>query len=106
MPPAGTRRPVTSFETFGQWESIQTYTNLEPRFSIRYQLNPTTSLKASYNRMAQYLHLVSNTTASTPVDVWVPSSNNIKPQIADQVAVGYFKNFNGDDYEFFGGSLL
>lgn len=100
--PAGTRRPVTSFQDFDQWESIQTYSNFEPRFSIRYQMNPTTSIKASYNRMAQYLHLVSNTTASTPVDVWTPSTNNIKPQIADQVALGYFQNFKDNLYEFSG----
>ena len=96
---AGIRRPVTSFTDFDQWESVQTYTNLEPRFSIKYQMNPTSSLKASYNRMAQYIHLVSNTTASTPVDLWLPSTNNIEPQIADQVALGYFKNFKDNTYE-------
>lgn len=98
--PAGTRRPIISFQEFDQWESIQTYSNFEPRFSIRYQMTPSTSLKASYNRMAQYLHLVSNTTASTPVDVWTPSTNNIKPQLADQVALGYFQNFKNNLYEF------
>jgi len=98
--PVGVRRPVSSFQQFDQWESIKTYNNLEPRFSIRYQMTPSTSLKASYNRMAQYLHLVSNTTASTPVDVWTPSTNNIKPQIADQVALGYFQNFKNNTYEF------
>ncbi len=98
--PAGQRQPVTSFAEFDQWESIETYTNLEPRFSLRYQLNPQQSIKASYNRMAQYLHLISNTTASTPVDVWTPSTNNIQPQIANQVAVGYFRNFRGNAYEF------
>ncbi len=98
--PAGIRRPVSSFKDFDQWESIKTYNNLEPRFSIRYQMTPSTSLKASYNRMAQYLHLVSNTTASTPVDVWTPSTNNIKPQIADQIALGYFQNFKNNTYEF------
>lgn len=98
--PVGVRRPVSSFQQFDQWESIKTYNNLEPRLSIRYQMTPSTSLKASYNRMAQYLHLVSNTTASTPVDVWTPSTNNIKPQIADQVALGYFQNFKNNTYEF------
>ena len=96
----GERREVSGFETFDQWESIETYTNLEPRFSLKYQLNPSSSIKASYNRMAQYIHLISNTTASTPVDVWLPSTNNIKPQIADQVALGYFKNFQDNTYEF------
>jgi len=94
----GIRRAPVSFEEFDQWESIQTYNNLEPRASVKYQLNNSSSLKASYNRMAQYLHLVSNTTASTPVDVWTPSTNNIKPQIADQVALGYFKNFKDNTF--------
>ena len=97
--PPGQRKPATSFSEFDQWESIETYTNLEPRASIRYQLNPTSSIKASYNRMAQYIHLISNTTASTPVDVWTPSTNNVEPQIADQVALGYFRNFSNNKYE-------
>lgn len=96
----GKRKDVVSTETFDQWESIQTYNNLEPRFAIKYQLNNSSSLKASYNRMAQYIQLVSNTTASTPVDIWTPASNNIEPQIADQVAIGYFRNFNSNSYEF------
>ncbi|MBX2815812.1 MAG: TonB-dependent receptor [Saprospiraceae bacterium] len=97
--PAGFRRPITSTTYFDQWESIETYTNLEPRLSVKYQLNPVSSLKASYMRTAQYLHLISNTTASTPVDVWLPSTNNIAPQTADQVAAGYFRNFQDNTYE-------
>jgi len=96
----GVRKQVTGSEFFEQWETIQTYNNFEPRFSIKYQLNPSSSLKASYNRMSQYIQLVSNTTASTPVDVWTPATNNIKPQIADQFAIGYFKNFSNNKYEF------
>ena len=66
--PGERRFPITSAtQEFDQWESIQTYNNFEPRFSIKYQLDPTTSLKASYNRTVQYIHLVSNTTAATPV---------------------------------------
>ncbi|NND35439.1 MAG: hypothetical protein HKN76_22820, partial [Saprospiraceae bacterium] len=95
----GQRKPVTGTESFGQWESIQTYLNLEPRFSIKYQLTPSSSVKSSYNRTTQYIHLISNTTASTPVDVWTPSTNNIKPQIGDQVALGYFKNLSNNKYE-------
>lgn len=96
--PAG-RRPVISAEEFDQWESIQTYNNFEPRFSVKYQLNPSNSIKASYNRMVQYIHLVSNTSASTPLDVWTPSTNNIKPEIVDQIALGYFRNFGQNAYE-------
>jgi hypothetical protein len=97
--PAGTRKPVISSERFDQWESIQTYANLEPRFAAKYQLGDNNSVKASYMRTSQYIHLVSNTTASTPVDVWTPSTNNIKPQMADQFAVGYFQNLNDNKYE-------
>ncbi len=78
------------------------FNNLEPRFSIKYELTENTSLKASYNRMAQYIHLLSNTQASVPLDVWTPSSNNIMPQIGDQIALGYFRNFilGGQEFEF------
>lgn len=97
--PAGTRRPVTNITSFNQWESIKTYANLEPRLALKYQIDKDKSLKASYMRTAQYIHLVSNTTASTPVDVWTPSTNNIKPQLADQYAIGYFQNLKDNAYE-------
>lgn len=97
--PLGRRRPVVSEQQFDQWESIQTYNNFEPRLSLKYQLDDSKSLKASYNRMTQYIHLISNTAASTPVDIWTPSTNNIRPQIADQVALGYFQNFEDNKYE-------
>ncbi len=90
--------PIGEPQTFDQWESIQTYSNLEPRASLKYQVNPTSSLKLSYNRMAQYIHLISNSTAASPLDVWTPSTNNIKPQIADQFAIGYFKNLKDNEY--------
>lgn len=93
------RRSVTNTTTYGSFESIKQYGNFEPRFSMNLELNATTSLKASYNRMAQYIHLVSNTAASTPLDVWTPSTNNIKPQLADQFALGLFKNFKDNTFE-------
>ena len=83
---------------YGKNKTIQSYNNLEPRFSISYQLNDDQSIKASYNRMAQYLQLISNTSSPTPLDVWMPSDNYIKPQIADQVALGYFRNINDGAY--------
>ncbi len=95
----GFRRQPIGFEEFDQWESIQTYSNLEPRASLNYQFNDRSSVKASYSRTAQYLHLISNTTASTPLDVWTPSTNNIEPQTADQYAIGYFRNFKNNTYE-------
>ncbi|MGH2664287.1 TonB-dependent receptor [Flavobacterium sp.] len=85
-------------EYFGKNKTIASFDNFEPRFSVSYELNPDQSVKASYNRMVQYLQLVSNTASPTPLDVWTPSDNYIKPQIADQVAVGYFNNFKDDAY--------
>ncbi|TDE07031.1 TonB-dependent receptor [Flavobacterium sandaracinum] len=77
---------------------MKSFNYLEPRFSLAYQINDDQSIKASYNRMVQYLQLISNTSSPTPLDVWTPSDRFIKPQIADQVALGYFKNFNNDMY--------
>ena len=91
--PVGQSRAITSTSTYKRNQIITTYGNWEPRFSAKYELNNTSSLKASYNRLAQYIHLISNTSASTPLDIWTPSTNNIKPQLADQIAGGYFKNF-------------
>ncbi|MBF7090981.1 TonB-dependent receptor [Flavobacterium sp. ALJ2] len=79
-------------------KSIYDYKNLEPRFSIGYQISEDQAVKASYNRMAQYLQLISNTSSPTPLDVWMPSDQFIKPQLADQVALGYFRNFQDGDY--------
>lgn len=76
------------------------YFNLEPRFSASFLLNDQSSIKASYNRIAQNLHQLTNTTSSLPTDQYVVSSLNIKPQIADQGAIGYFRNFMDNGYEF------
>jgi len=76
------------------------YVNIEPRLSMAYILNNSNSIKASYNRIAQNLHQLTNTTSSLPTDQYVVSSLNIKPQIADQIALGYFKNFKNNEYEF------
>jgi len=85
-------------EFFDSNDIMASFDNFEPRFSASYALNDNQSLKASYNRMTQYLQLISNTSSPTPLDVWTPSDRYIKPQIVDQVAVGYFQNFNNDDY--------
>lgn len=74
---------------------VANYINPEPRLGFKYQLNQSSAIKGGYNRMVQNLHLISNTAASVPFDVWQPTTNNIKPEIADQIAIGYFKNFNG-----------
>lgn len=81
-------------------EFYNTYFNLEPRFSATYLLNERSSLKMSYNRNAQYLHLLSNSTSGSPTDLWIPSSSLVKPTLADQVAIGYFKNFSDNKYKF------
>ena len=97
----GKRKTLVSATRAEKYESIASYTNLEPRASMKIQTGPKTSFKLSYNRMSQYIHLISNTTASNPLDVWRPTTNNIEPQIGDQYAVGVFKNFGeNNDYEF------
>lgn len=85
---------------YKDWEKVKAYNGLAPRLSALYLINSKSSVKASYARTYQYLHLVSNTTSSTPTDVWLPSSNNVKPEIADQVALGYFRNFKKNMFEF------
>ena len=95
----GIKKPLLHVDEKDRWETIRTYHNLEPRASFRYQLTTSASVKGSYNRMNQYIHLISNTTASTPIDVWQASTNNISPQQGNQVALGYFRNFRGNRYE-------
>ena len=85
-------------ETFKRSDVIKSFSNIEPRFSLAYQLNDESSIKASYNRMSQYLHLLSNTSSPTPLDVWTPSGKYVKPQLLDQFAIGYFKTFNDNVY--------
>jgi hypothetical protein len=79
---------------------IKTYFNVEPRVAINYILNDESSIKASFSRSTQNLHLLSNSSTSNPTDVWIPSSNNVKSEIADQVSLGYFRNFDDNSYEF------
>ncbi|WP_159951220.1 TonB-dependent receptor [Polaribacter septentrionalilitoris] len=85
-------------ETFNRSDAIASFNNFEPRVSMSYVLDDNTSVKASYNRMAQYLHLLSNTASPTPLDVWAPSGRYIKPQLLNQYAVGYFKSLKDGDY--------
>jgi len=85
--------------SYKKGEVVKTYVNPEPRIAASYMLNSSTSLKASYVRNAQNLHLISNSTTSTPTDKWIASTNIIKPEISDQVSVGYYKNLAGNKYE-------
>lgn len=88
------KAPATGVIVYDRSDVIESFINLEPRLALAYQLNDNSSLKASYNRMSQYLHLLSNTSSPTPLDVWAPSGKYIKPQLLDQVALGYFRTFD------------
>ena len=90
---------ITDSTIYKSNDIIKTYGGLEPRISATFLINENSSLKTSYNRINQYLHLLSNTTSETPVDLWVPSSTIIKPQIGDQVDLGYFRNFDDNKFE-------
>lgn len=79
-------------------ETISKFNNLEPRAALSYAFNDNTSIKASYNRMAQYIHILSNTQSPLPFNIWTPSGPFTKPQILDQYAMGYFKNFKDKEY--------
>ncbi len=91
---------VTGETEYAKDDEIEVYNNLEPRVALSYQLNENSSVKAGYSRTAQYIHLLSNTTSVTPLDVWTPSGKYVKPQLSDQFALGYFKNFNNKTYSF------
>jgi hypothetical protein len=89
-----------SSSTYNSGQVVKGYFNIEPRFSASYSLSDQTSVKASYNRNTQNIHILSNSNSSTPTDLYVMSSNNIKPEIADQVSTGYFRNFDDNIFEF------
>ncbi len=96
----GRRRSVVSENTYSQGETIAAYTTPEPRASAKFEVNEVSSLKASYTRAAQYVHFISNTTASNPLNVWTPSTNNLRPTISDQYTLGYFRTLgNKGQYE-------
>ncbi len=84
---------------YDAWETIKTYVNAEPRFAARYSLSNDASLKVSYNRMVQNTHLIAAGTVPLPFNTWHPSNYYLKPQIADQVAAGYFRNLRDNMYE-------
>lgn len=90
---------VTNTNTYKNGDVYNTYTNWEPRFGLKYTVGPTSSVKMSYSRTSQYMQLTQNSTGGLPLDVWFPSSPNVKPQIADQVALGYFRNFYDNTVE-------
>ena len=79
---------------------LKTYWNIEPRLSAAYQLNDVSSIKAAYTRTTQHLHLLSTSNLSSPTDRWIANTNYIKPEIANQVSIGYFRNFSNNMFEF------
>jgi len=92
----GEVRDTTTYEKF---KLVKTQGGIEPRLGFNYMINRSSSIKGSATRIYQFVHLLSNSTTSTPTDVWLPSSDNVKPQMADQVSLGLFKNFNKNRYE-------
>lgn len=86
-------------EGIAKGEIYNTFVHLEPRFGMTYMLSEVSSVKASYTRSVQYVQLAQNSTAGTPLDIWFSSSPNVKPQLSDQVAVGYFRNFKNNTFE-------
>jgi len=86
--------------SYDNLETIKAYVNLEPRIGIRYSLSPSQSLKLSYNRMVQNTHLIASGTVPVPFNTWNPSNYYLRPQVADQIAAGYFRNFKENMYEF------
>jgi hypothetical protein len=90
---------TTDTVSYGAGKSIARYHGPEPRFSTRFIISPTSSVKFSYNRMRQYIQMLSNTTAITPTDIWKLSDPYIKGQIGDQYSIGYYKNLKGNTLE-------
>lgn len=84
---------------YSNGEVIKRYAGLEPRFSVRFLMKNSASLKASYYRGYQYMHLISNTTSVTPQDYWIASGPYLKPEIGSQFSLGYFKNLKNNQYE-------
>lgn len=92
--------PIDVNTTLSRSDKLATFNSLEPRISASYVINDNSSVKASYTRLVQYLHLLSNTSSPTPLDIWTPSGPFIEPQQLDQYAVGYFKNFEINNTEY------
>jgi len=90
---------ITGTTEYGSGDLIKTYFNPEPRISLRYSFNGQSSVKLGYTRMAQYLHMLSNTTAISPTDTWKLSDRYLRPQTGDQIGGGFYRNFMGNSLE-------
>ena len=91
--------PTGDLINYDRGSPVKTYYGLEPRLSARYKLDEKSSIKASFNRNLQYVHLASFSSIALPTDVWVPSGKNVKPQIGVQYAAGYFRDLKERTYE-------
>ncbi len=91
---------VIDTNSYGAFEVAKTYYTIEPRISAAFILNDYSSVKAAYSRNSQNLHLLSNSTSSSPTDLWIMNSLMVKPELSDQVALGYFRNFKDNTIEF------
>lgn len=90
---------VVDSTVYGKGEFFNTYRGFEPRLALNFRINDASSIKMSYSRTIQYMQLASNSSAGTPLDIWFPASPNIMPQLSDQVAGGYFRNFLNNKLE-------
>jgi hypothetical protein len=91
---------IISSQTSPSGKFYRNYGSAEPRFNFTWLISEKSSIKAGVNRMSQYIHLLSNSSAGTPVDYWLPSSNNIKPQLISQISLGYFRAFVPKGFNF------
>jgi hypothetical protein len=91
---------VIDSASYNNGEFVKTYFNVEPRVAANLIINERSSIKTAYERNTQNLHLLSNSTSGNPTDLWIPSSPNVKPEIANQISLGYFRNFKNNTYEF------
>src|SRR5690606_3009893 len=90
---------LTDTVFYESFDLVKPYRGLEPRFSVRFNLNENNSLKAGYSRTRQYMHVISNTLTVSPIDIWKTSNTHLKPQIGDQVALGFFRNMKQNTIE-------
>ena len=94
-----TERNIIGQQIFGEGETIATYTGLEPRFSVRYEVNEKTAVKAGYARTYQFLAQISNTASATPIDIWQLANQYVGPQFSDNFSIGLFKDFGVKNYQ-------
>lgn len=90
---------ITDTNVYDENEKIISYGGFEPRFSMNYEINEFQSLKFGYQRTRQYMHLIANNAAVVPTDIYKLSNQHIKPQIGDQLSLGYFRNFGNGLFE-------